>query len=177
MTNIQSIYLGGGCFWCVEAVFQRLQGVVSVTSGYMGGHDPAPNYQTICTGSTGHAEVIHVLYDAEIIELDTLLEVFWHTHNPTTLNQQGADKGTQYRSAIFCTSDEQLEKAIISSQSVAKDLWSDPIVTEIKMAPNFFAAEPYHANYYNSHSSQAYCAYVISPKLAKLAKNFGSKLK
>jgi peptide-methionine (S)-S-oxide reductase len=176
MSNLQSIYLGAGCFWCVEAVFQRLKGVVSVSSGYMGGHDPAPNYNSVCTGATGHAEVVKVTYDEDVIGTETILEVFWHSHNPTTINQQGADKGTQYRSAIFYTNDLQLELAITTRQTVGSMIWSDPIVTQISPATDYFEAELYHQNYYNGHSGQSYCTYVIYPKLAKLEKNFADKL-
>jgi len=177
MIIMDAIYLGGGCFWCVEAVFASLKGVENVTSGYMGGHTDCPTYQEICSGETGHAEVIKVVFDPEQISLKELLSVFWATHDPTTLNRQGADKGTQYRSAIFCTRPEQLEITKLSILAEGQPLWDNPIVTEIKEAGTFFEAEGYHQSFYERNPGQAYCAYVIPPKLKKLHKSFSHLLK
>ena len=168
---------GAGCFWCVEAVFQRLEGVSDVESGYIGGHTDNPTYRDICTGTTGHAEVIRFSYDEDVISFAELLEIFWTTHDPTTLNRQGADKGTQYRSAIFYHDEEQREVAINSKTNVAPKLWDDPIVTEITEATTFYKAEVYHQNYFNSHRSAPYCSVVINPKVAKLKQKFSNKLK
>ena len=173
MSNLQKATLGGGCFWCTEAVFQRLKGVEKVVSGYAGGEIENPTYEQICTGRTGHAEVIQISFDANIISFEQLLEVFWHTHNPTTLNQQGADRGTQYRSVIFYHDDEQKQIAEASLKMTdATDLWSDAIVTEISPLPTFYDAEKYHQDYYNSNPYQGYCMAVITPKLQKLYKSF-----
>jgi peptide-methionine (S)-S-oxide reductase len=174
---METIYLGAGCFWCVEAVYNSLKGVVNVTSGYMGGQTDQPTYEQVCSGTTGHAEVIKIDYDPEQISLQELLQVFWATHDPTTLNRQGADRGTQYRSAIFCNNPEQV---YIAKQSLAEDgqpLWNDPIVTEISMAGTFFTAEAYHQSFYERNPAQAYCAFVIPPKLQKLHKSFNHLLK
>jgi peptide-methionine (S)-S-oxide reductase len=168
----ETIYFGAGCFWCVEAVFQRLKGVLYVESGYMGGEVDHPTYEMICTGRTGHAEVVKVIYDPEVISFEVLLKVLWGTHDPTTLNQQGADRGTQYRSAIFYTTDEQRDIAIASKVDVAPTLWDKPIVTEITPASTYYPAEAYHQNYFNNHSTQSYCAYVIQPKIAKLIRSY-----
>ncbi|MBK9257817.1 MAG: peptide-methionine (S)-S-oxide reductase MsrA [Saprospiraceae bacterium] len=174
---MEKVYLGAGCFWCVEAIFQNLNGVESVKSGYMGGHIKNPAYREVCEGTTGHAEVIEVEYDPNIIHFEQLLDVFWATHDPTTLNRQGADKGTQYRSAIFYTSDFQKDLAEISKKNVATTLWDDPIVTEISPASVFYEAEPYHQNYFNQNSSQSYCSIVIHPKLSKFKTKFVHLLK
>lgn len=174
---VETIYLGAGCFWCVEAVFDKLNGVHKVVSGYMGGHVKNPCYREVCNGTTGHAEVIKVDFDAEIISLETLLEVFWTTHDPTTLNRQGADRGTQYRSAIFYTSDVQKEKAIWSKSNVANTYWDDTIVTEITLADVFYPAEDYHQDYYNLNPNQTYCSIVIPPKINKLKQKFSHLLK
>lgn len=176
MASHKTIYLGAGCFWCVEAVFQLLKGVDTVRPGYMGGHDPSPTYERVCSGSTGHAEVLEVVYDAAIISDLDLLKVFWASHNPTTLNQQGADKGTQYRSAIYFTDSAQ-EIAVRETIEFALSIWSDPIVTEIAEASEFFVAESYHHNYFNDHGSQPYCAYVINPKVVKVKRAFVHLLK
>jgi peptide-methionine (S)-S-oxide reductase len=177
MSTIKDIYLGAGCFWCVEAVFQKLLGVNHVESGYMGGHVLNPTYNDICTGLTGHAEVIKVGYDADVIPNETILEVFWHMHNPTTLNQQGGDRGTQYRSVIFYTEDAQKNAAESTKISVAQQIWPNPIVTEIIPAVDYYPGELYHQNYYNQNSQQSYCTYVIYPKLAKLSKDLNKLLK
>ncbi len=168
---------GAGCFWCVEAVFQRLRGVEKVVSGYMGGHTENPDYRSICSGATGHAEVTQITFDPQIISFETLLEVLWTTHDPTTLNRQGHDRGTQYRSAIFYHSKEQAEKATRSKEEVAPRYWDDPIVTEITEASQFYPAEAYHQNYYNNNPRQGYCRVVINPKLSKLRQKHLSLLK
>lgn len=174
---MDSIYLGAGCFWCVEAVFTSLKGVVSVISGYMGGHTDQPTYEQVCSGTTGHAEVIKVVYDPDQISLKELLLVFWATHDPTTLNRQGADRGTQYRSAIFCNNPEQTKIAQKSLLEDGQPLWVDPIVTEIRDAGPFYEAEDYHQTFYERNPGQSYCAYVIPPKLQKLHKSFSHLLK
>jgi len=170
--------LGAGCFWCVEAVFQRLEGVESVVSGYMGGEVKYPTYQQICTGTTGHAEVCQLTYDPNVISFEDILEIFWYTHDPTTLNRQGNDRGTQYRSAIFYHDDTQREIAERSKASAdASGDWADPIVTEIIPVDTFYPAENYHQNYYNTNPGQGYCAYIITPKVHKFGKRFKDKLK
>lgn len=168
--------LGGGCFWCLEAVFQRLKGVEKVESGYSGGHIIQPTYEQVCTGETGHAEVVRVTFDADILSYEELLTVFFTIHDPTTLNRQGADVGTQYRSAIFYTSQAQKETA---QQVIAemRDVWDAPIVTELVEAPEFYSAESKHDNYYNLHQSQGYCAFVIAPKVEKFSTLFKDKVK
>ena len=176
--NQDNAILGGGCFWCVEAVFQKLKGVESVVSGYAGGTVSNPTYKEICSGTTGHAEVVKITFDRRKISYTDLLDVFWHTHNPTTLNRQGADVGTQYRSVIFYHDEEQRLKSIQSKkQTEESGLWPDPIVTEISPAPTFYPAESYHQNYYRSNPSQPYCVVVISPKLKKLQSVFQDRLK
>ena len=168
--------LGAGCFWCVEAIFQDLKGVSKVESGYSGGHVKNPAYREVCNGTTGHAEVIQIHFDPQIISFDEILEVFWNTHNPTTLNQQGNDIGTQYRSAIFYHSDEQKAIAEKSKTAAAKD-FDAPIVTEIVPFDVFYVAEDYHQNYYNGNGNQPYCSIVISPKVEKFRKKYADKLK
>jgi peptide-methionine (S)-S-oxide reductase len=169
---------GGGCFWCTEAVFQRVKGVEKVVSGYMGGKVKNPTYKEVTTGLTGHAEVIQVTYNSSIISYDELLEIFWGTHDPTTLNRQGADVGTQYRSVIFYHNESQKQLA----ESYKKKLDSSgaferTIVTEISPASAFYKAEDYHQNYFNLNSNVPYCTYVIQPKLDKFNKVFSNKLK
>jgi peptide-methionine (S)-S-oxide reductase len=175
---LEKATFGGGCFWCVEAVFQRLKGVYHVESGYAGGLRANPTYEQVYSGATGHAEVIQVSFDPQEISYDQLLEVFWHTHDPTTLNRQGADRGTQYRSVIFYHNDEQRRQAEASKKKTdASGLWNDPIVTEISPLAVFYKAEDYHQNYYNENSGQMYCSLVIAPKLQKLYQEFGDLLK
>lgn len=170
--------LGAGCFWCVEAIFQDLQGVHKVVSGYSGGEVDNPTYYEVCSGTTGHAEVIQVHYDPDIISFEELLYVFWRTHDPTTLNRQGADVGTQYRSAIFYHNDEQKAAAEKSkAETDDSDLWANPIVTEIAPFTNFYEAEGYHQNYFKDNPNQPYCRVVIDPKVRKFRKNFADKLK
>lgn len=162
------ITLGAGCFWCTEAVFQQQPGVVSVTSGYMGGHVKNPTYEEVCSGDTGYAEVTQIVYDPKKTTLEKLLNVFWHAHDPTTLNRQGADTGTQYRSAIFYTTDAQKQIAEKSKELYGKEL-ADPIVTEITKAGDFYPAENYHQDYYRLNKNRnPYCRMVIQPKLKKL---------
>lgn len=159
--------LGGGCFWCIEAVFQQLDGVESVVSGYAGGHDPNPNYQSVCSGATGHAEVVQITFDPEVVTYEELLNVFWKAHDPTTLNRQGNDVGTQYRSAIYYHSEAQKEAALKSIES-AQPHFSDKIVTEVAPLDVFYGGEDYHQDYYVNHREQGYCSFVIRPKLDKL---------
>jgi peptide-methionine (S)-S-oxide reductase len=169
---------GAGCFWCVEALFENLKGVISVSSGYSGGNVANPSYEQICTGTTGHAEVIQVVYDTEKISYDDLLEAFWSSHDPTTLNRQGNDVGTQYRSVVFYHSDEQQELAeAYKKQLDATGAFSKPIVTQIVPYDKFYKAEDYHQSYYDRNGSAHYCQYVIRPKLEKFNKKFAGKLK
>ena len=170
--------LGAGCFWCVEAVFEQLRGVSSVQSGYCGGTTLNPTYEQICTGKTGHAEVVQIEFYSQIISFDDLLEVFFATHDPTMLNQQGADVGTQYRSAIFFHTDQQRDTAERKIAELhASGHWRSKIVTQVIPSATFFAAEAYHQGYFQANSRQPYCQAVISPKLAKLKRKFGGKLK
>ncbi len=166
-----------GCFWCVEAVFESVAGVQTVVSGYTGGTIENPTYEQICTGSTGHAEACRITYDPKRISYRELLEIFWQTHDPTTLNRQGQDTGTQYRSAIFYHTDEQkrLAEAYMKELTAAK-IWDKPIVTEIAALKKFYTAEAYHQDYYKNNSSQPYCRFVITPKLEKFRKIFQKKL-
>ena len=178
MKQLETITLGGGCFWCVEAVFDDLQGVEDVVSGYMGGQSANPTYEEICTGRTGHAEVIQVKFDPAIISFRSILEVFFAVHNPTTLNRQGNDAGTQYRSAIFYHTAEQkaVAEQVIRSVGGGK-VWDDPIVTEVVPATTFYAAEEYHQEFFKRNPHQGYCMAVVSPKLSKFRKNFTKLLK
>lgn len=180
MTNIKTdtATLGAGCFWCVEAVFQQLDGVLKVTSGYSGGHVANPTYEQVCSKNTGHVEVAQIVYDPSKITFDEILEVFWKTHDPTTVDQQGNDRGPQYRSVIFYNSPEQKQKAEEYKAELDKSgAWSKPIVTTIEPLKNFYVAEDYHQNYYNNNTDQMYCRYVIQPKLEKFEKVFKDKLK
>lgn len=178
MTKLETATFGAGCFWCVEAVFLQLDGVHKVLSGYTGGSTKNPDYRSVCTGTTGHAEVVQIEFDPEVISFKDLLEVFWHTHDPTTLNRQGNDTGTQYRSAIFFHSDTQRSIAEKSkAETDISSLWNDPIVTEITSIGVFYPAEDYHQNYFELNSTQPYCQYVIHPKMDKFTKDFKDKLK
>ncbi|MCB9069709.1 MAG: peptide-methionine (S)-S-oxide reductase MsrA [Calditrichae bacterium] len=169
---------GGGCFWCVEAVFLELKGVEKVVSGYAGGKIPNPTYEQICSGTTGHAEVIQIAFDPAVISYDQLLTVFWHVHDPTTLNRQGADVGTQYRSTIMVHNEEQRSIAEVSkAETDASGLWNDPIVTEIVPLDVFYPAESYHQDYYNRNPRQGYCSFVIAPKMQKFRKEFADWLR
>lgn len=165
--SAETAVLGGGCFWCIEAVFQRLPGVTKVQSGYTGGHVKNPTYRQVCDGDTGHAEVARIEFDPAKLSYEKLLEVFFEAHDPTTLNAQGADHGTQYRSAIFYLSEDQKKKAEAAKKK-AQAGWDDPIVTEITALPDYYAAEDYHQNYYNENPNQGYCSFVIRPKVKKL---------
>jgi peptide-methionine (S)-S-oxide reductase len=177
-SQIETATFGQGCFWCTEAIFQRLQGVESVASGYMGGSTPNPSYRTVCTGTTGHAEVIQIRYDPKVISYEELLGVFWKTHDPTTLNKQGADVGTQYRSVIFYHTEEQKKLAEeFKKQLDVSGAFNRPVVTEISLAATFYIAENYHQDYFNQNGEAPYCQFVIVPKLDKFKKVFGEKLK
>lgn len=168
--------LGGGCFWCVEAVYQELNGVLKVESGYSGGHVSNPTYREIGTGTTGHAEVAQITYDPTVVTFEEILEVFFTVHDPTTLNRQGNDVGTQYRSVIFYHNAEQKTIAE-AAKSAATELWADPIVTQIAPLDKFYKAEDYHQNYYRDNPSQPYCVYVVGPKVKKFREKFKEKLK
>jgi peptide-methionine (S)-S-oxide reductase len=177
-STIDTATFGSGCFWCVEAVFQRLNGVIKVTSGYSGGTVKNPAYREVCNGTTGHAEVCQIVYDKTKISFKDLLEVFWKTHDPTTLNRQGNDIGTQYRSAIFYHSQEQKELAEKYKAELDKSgAFNAPITTEITAYTNFYPAEDYHQDYYNANGSEPYCRFVIQPKVEKFEKVFKDKLK
>lgn len=169
---------GGGCYWCVEAVYAELNGVKSVTSGFSGGQRENPTYEQVCSGATGHAEVVEIVYDPSVISYDELLEVFWTVHDPTTLNRQGADVGTQYRSVIFYHNDEQKRLAEKYKKELdASGAWDSPIVTEITPFKAFYSAEKYHQDYYKNNPNQPYCSFVIQPKVEKFRKVFKDKLK
>ena len=169
---------GEGCFWCTEAIFQRLKGVVEVESGYSGGTVPNPSYEAVCTGKTGHAEVTQITFDPEVISFAELLKVFFKTHDPTSLNRQGADVGTQYRSVIFYHNEEQKKLAEeIKAELDSEKIWDKPIVTEISPFKKFYKAEDYHQNYYNENTTKPYCSFVITPKLEKFEKVFKDWLK
>jgi peptide-methionine (S)-S-oxide reductase len=176
--NLKKATFGSGCFWCTEAVFEMVKGVHSVVSGYSGGNVENPTYEQVCSGSTGHAEVIQITYDSDIITYDELLQIFWKTHDPTTLNRQGNDVGTQYRSVIFYHDDEQKQLAEKYKEELdASGAWKNPIITEIVPLSVFYKAEDYHQNYYESNPNQGYCAFIIAPKLEKFEKVFKEKLK
>ncbi len=168
--------LAGGCFWCLEAVYADLQGVTKAESGYSGGSVPNPSYQAVCTGETGHAEVVQVTFDPEVISFEELLTVFFSVHDPTTLNRQGADVGTQYRSAIFYHSDEQKAAAERVITEIASQ-WKDPVVTEVTPFAEFYVAEDYHQEYFANNPNQPYCRAVVAPKVEKFRKKFEFRLK
>ena len=169
---------GTGCFWCTEAIFQQVDGVIKVTSGYSGGQKDNPTYKEVCTGTTGHAECLNVVYDPAKVTFDELLEIFWQVHDPTTLNRQGNDVGTQYRSVIFYHNDEQKAKAEKYKAELDKSgAWVNPVVTTLEPFTKFYAAEDYHQNYYNDNKEQGYCQFVIRPKVEKFQKVFKNKLK
>lgn len=176
MATLEKVLLGGGCFWCIEAVYNRTKGVESALSGYAGGIRPNPSYEQVCTGVSGHAEVVEVTFDTEVISYEEILDIFWAIHDPTTLNAQGADKGTQYRSVIYYTNEEQKAKALASIAHAQKN-FQDKIVTELSAIPDFFEAEAYHQNYYSEHPTQGYCYAVITPKIEKFVSKFGDKTK
>ena len=165
----ETAVFGAGCFWCVEAVFQRLDGVLTVIPGYSGGMTEDPTYESVCSGSTGHAEAAKITFDPDIITYTQLLEMFWRSHDPTTLNRQGNDMGTQYRSVIFYLNEEQKQTAELSKSEIGKsNVWAGPIVTEIEQLIQFYPAEDYHHDYYSNNSNAGYCTYIIQPKLEKL---------
>ena len=174
----QQIILGAGCFWCIEAIYKEVNGVLSVESGYTGGHHSNPTYKEVCSGTTGHAEVARITYDGNLISLSQLLEIFWRAHDPTTLNRQGNDVGTQYRSVIFYSDDEQ-EHMVRASLKAAQEaqLWENPIVTEISPSSEFFIAEEIHHDYYENNPDQPYCTYVVGPKVQKFKHLFAEYLK
>jgi len=177
-TNYETATFGAGCFWCIEAIFQQLDGVKSVLPGYSGGHIKNPSYREVCDEVTGHAEVAQIVYDPEIISFKELLEVFWYTHNPTTLNRQGADMGTQYRSVVFYHNEEQRILAETYKNKLEEEkVFDDPIVTEISEFDVFYPADDYHKNYFNDNKNHAYCRMVIQPKLDKFKKAFEDKIK
>lgn len=176
--SVKTATLGSGCFWCSEAIFQQLKGIISVKPGYSGGHIKNPGYKEVCTGNTGHAEVAQITYNPQEVSYAEILEVFWQTHDPTTLNRQGNDVGTQYRSVIFFHDEEQKKIATELKNDLEKEkIWNDPIVTQIVPFEVFYVAEDYHHNYYNNNADQPYCRYVITPKIEKFRKVFGDKIK
>lgn len=177
MSDREVATLAGGCFWCLEAVFELVEGVSGVKSGYAGGTTPEPTYEQVCSGSTGHAEAVEVTFDPSVISYRELLEIFFGIHDPTTLNRQGADVGTQYRSAIFTHSDEQTETARGVIAELDEDgPWDDPIVTEVSPAGAFYAAEAYHDEYFRRNPGQPYCRLVVGPKVAKFRQRFAHRL-
>lgn len=178
MSTTQTTTLAGGCFWCLEAVFDDLQGVLSVESGYSGGQTPNPTYQDVCNGTTGHAEVVRIKFDPALLPFNDLLRIFFSIHDPTSLNRQGADVGTQYRSAIYYhdESQKQVAEEIIAELQAAQ-LWPNPIVTEVSPLTNYYPAEDYHQEYFANNPNQPYCAAVVAPKVAKFRKQFLERLK
>lgn len=176
--KIESATFANGCFWCTEAIFKRLKGVISVKPGYCGGNVENPSYEDVCSGKTGHAESIQIQFNPKIISFSKILEIFWYTHNPTTLNQQGNDIGTQYRSAIFYRDEKQKQEAQDLKAKIEKErIYKDPIVTEITQFTNFYEAENYHKNYYDKNKDYPYCRFVIDPKLKKLLEKYSSDVK
>ena len=172
--NLHIATLGGGCFWCLEAVFQEVEGVRRVVSGYAGGHVDNPTYQQVCLELTGHAEVVQITFDPQIVSFGQLLEIFFTIHDPTTLNRQGADQGSQYRSAIYYHSEEQRDVANATIERLTRDgVWAQPIVTEVAPLAKFYPAEGYHQNYYRNNPVQPYCLMVVRPKVAKYREKFG----
>ena len=169
--NKERIVLGGGCFWCIEAVYRNVKGVISAVSGYAGGKRANPSYENVCSGATGHAEIVDISYDSDVINLNKILDIFFEIHNPTTLNAQGADKGTQYRSVIYYANENQKNIIEASIEQHQKD-FSEKIVTELSPLPEVYPAEAYHQNYYNLNSSQGYCQVIIAPKLQKFMTKF-----
>src|SRR6266700_6245488 len=178
MSQLETVILSNGCFWCTEAIFNRLKGVTSVIKRYAASQVANPSYKEVCTGRTGAAEAIQITYDASIISYNTLLEIFWHTHDPTTLNRQGNDIGTQYRSAMFYQNDAQKQGALASKEALEKSgAYKKPIVTEITPFTNFYPAENYHKDYYDNNRSQGYCMFVIEQKVKKLLKEYSDVVK
>jgi peptide-methionine (S)-S-oxide reductase len=178
MDSIERATFGAGCFWCIETIFMELRGVHKVTAGYSGGKILNPSYEQICSGTTEHAEVIEIQFDPQVISYKELLEVFWEIHDPTTLNRQGADVGTQYRSVVFYHSEQQKKEAEFYKSKLNKaNVWEDLVVTEISPIVTFYPAENYHQDYYNGNKSQSYCQFVITPKVEKFRRVFKEKLK
>jgi peptide-methionine (S)-S-oxide reductase len=178
MSKTETATLGGGCFWCLEAVYDELQGVISVESGYMGGRTEKPNYRDVCTGTTGHVEVVQVTFDPEIVSYREILEIFFAIHDPTSLDRQGNDVGEQYRSVIFYHGESQRATAeAVMRELEAEQIWSSPIVTELRPAATFYVAEDYHQEYFQHNPNQPYCSFVVSPKVAKFRKKYAAKLK
>ena len=176
--NLQQITLGGGCFWCLEAVYEQLKGVTAVVSGYAGGSVANPSYKLVCSGTTGHAEVVQLTFDPDVISLREILEVFFTIHDPTTLNRQGADVGTQYRSAIFYQDDSQRQVAEqVMAEVEAGNIWDRPVVTELTALEKFYPAEDYHQEYYRNNPNQGYCRVVVAPKVAKFRQKYFNRLK
>jgi peptide-methionine (S)-S-oxide reductase len=176
--NYQTAYLGGGCFWCMEAVYTELNGTIKTESGYAGGKIDNPTYKEVCSGTTGHAEIIKITYDPDIITYKDIIDIFWHVHNPTTLNKQGNDQGTQYRSVVFYETETEkqiVEKSMLEAQ--VQKVWQDPFVTEITPLQKFYMGEGYHQDYFANNPNQSYCVYVVSPKVEKFRKEFKEKLK
>jgi len=177
MNESQKATLGNGCFWCTEAIFQQLKGVVSTKSGYSGGQVENPTYKAVCSGSTGHAEVLQIEFDETVISFSALLEVFWKTHDPTTLNRQGNDTGTQYRSVVFYHNEAQRKIAEDSKENLdSSETWQDSIVTEITQFEKFYPSEDYHDDYFETHGHEPYCSLVVAPKVEKFKKEFGDRL-
>ena len=175
--NLQKATLGGGCFWCLEAVYQQVRGVVHVESGYAGGHTTHPDYESVCSGTTGHAEVVQIEFDANVLTYQKILEIFFAIHDPTTLNRQGNDIGSQYRSVIYAYDKQQHMIAQEVIQRLTQDnIFDQPIVTELADLPIYYKAEEYHQNYFNNHPDQGYCAFVVSPKVNKFRKQFSELL-
>jgi len=176
-SNLQKATLGGGCFWCLEAVYQQVRGVVHVESGYAGGQTLNPDYDSVCSGQTGHAEVVLIEFDADVLTYQKILEIFFAIHDPTTLNRQGNDIGSQYRSVIYAHDQEQRMIAQnIIEQLTQENIFDQPIVTELADLPTYYRAEDYHQNYFNNHPDQGYCAFVVSPKVSKFRKQFSELL-
>lgn len=174
--NHEVVTLGGGCFWCLEAVFEETRGVIDVTSGYAGGHVENPSYEAVCTGTTGHAEVVQITFDANVVSYEELLKIFWLIHDPTTLNRQGNDVGTQYRSVIFYHNEAQRQKAKASIESFQKK-FIKPIVTELSPLPFFYKAENYHQDYFKNNPAQGYCVFVVSPKVQHFKESYKEMIK
>lgn len=178
MSNSETAVFGGGCFWCTEAIYKRVKGVLSVTPGYAGGEIKNPTYQQVCSGLTGHAEVVRVEYDPEVISYPELLEIFWHAHDPTTLDRQGNDVGSQYCSIILYANDEQKRQAVASLKAADESgMFDQPIVTQIRELEKFYPAEDYHHDYFANNPNQPYCRVVISPKVQHFMRDFSEKLK
>jgi peptide-methionine (S)-S-oxide reductase len=178
MAKIETTTLGGGCFWCLEAVYENMEGVQSVKSGYMGGQKPNPSYQEVCTGQTGHVEVTQITFDTEITSFREILEVFFTIHDPTTYDRQGNDSGSQYRSVIFYHNDAQRAEAEAFIRELTEEkAFRDPVVTELRPASTFYIAEDYHQEYFRNHPQQPYCAYIVAPKVRKFREKFAAKMR